>query len=89
MPVSLGRILQSTPLFALEAVVLDTETTGLDPRTARIIEIGAVTLGGGRTTDRTFHSFVGLAERIPAGATAVTRDHGRGHCGRSSLHPGL
>lgn len=68
---SLGRILQSTPLFALEAVVLDTETTGLDPRTARIIEIGAVTLGGGRTTDRTFHSFVGLAERIPAGATAV------------------
>ena len=71
MPVSLGRILQSTPLFALEAVVLDTETTGLDPRTARIIEIGAVTLGGGRTTDRTFHSFVGLAERIPAGATAV------------------
>ena len=37
-------LLHNTPLFAIDAVVLDTETTGLDPRTARIIEIGAVVL---------------------------------------------
>ena len=65
-------VIRNTPLFALDAVVLDTETTGLDPRTARIIEIGAVTLGGGRIVeDRTFHSFVALGSDIPAGATAV------------------
>jgi DNA polymerase-3 subunit epsilon/CBS domain-containing protein len=36
-------------LFALEAVALDTETTGLDPRKARLIEIGGIALapGGG------------------------------------------
>ena len=31
-------------LIALDAVVLDTETTGLDPTSARIVEIGAVRL---------------------------------------------
>ncbi len=33
-------ILANMPLAALEAIVLDTETTGLDVRSARIIEIG-------------------------------------------------
>jgi CBS domain-containing protein len=65
-------ILRNTPLFALDAVVLDTETTGIDPRTARLIEIGAVTLGGGALVeDCTFHSFVSLSGTIPTGATAV------------------
>ena len=64
--------LQNTPVFALDAVVLDTETTGLDARTARIVEIGAVTLGGGRIVEeRTFHSFVAVSEPIPPDATAV------------------
>ena len=31
----------SAPLIALDAVVIDTETTGLDPRKARIVEIAA------------------------------------------------
>jgi len=58
--------LQNTPVFALDAVVLDTETTGLDARTARIVEIGAVTIGGGRIVEeRTFHSFVAVSEPIP------------------------
>lgn len=40
------------PLLALDAVVLDTETTGLDPAKARILQIGAVRLHGGRLEDR-------------------------------------
>ena len=38
----------STPLIALDAVVIDTETTGLDPAKARILEFGAVRLAAGR-----------------------------------------
>lgn len=37
----------STPLLALDAVVLDTETTSLDARAARIIQIGAVRVKNG------------------------------------------
>jgi CBS domain-containing protein len=39
------------PLIALNAVVVDTETTGLDPATARVIEVGALRLTGGRLAD--------------------------------------
>ena len=39
------------PLIAINAVVMDTETTGLDPANARVIEIGAVRLTGGRLAD--------------------------------------
>ena len=38
----------ATPLLALDAVAFDTETTSLDPRVARIVEIGAVRLTSGR-----------------------------------------
>ena len=41
----------ATPLIALDAVVLDTETTGLEPSKARIIEIGTVPLKGGRLAE--------------------------------------
>jgi DNA polymerase-3 subunit epsilon/CBS domain-containing protein len=36
----------STPLSALDAVVLDTETTGLDSRSARLLQVGAVKVEG-------------------------------------------
>jgi CBS domain-containing protein len=38
----------STPLIALDAVALDTETTGLDARNARLIQIAALPLVAGR-----------------------------------------
>ena len=38
----------TTPLIALDAVVIDIETTGLDPRTARVVELASVRLIGGR-----------------------------------------
>ena len=37
----------STPLVALDAVAIDTETTGLDVRTARLIQFGAVRVRAG------------------------------------------
>jgi CBS domain-containing protein len=36
-----------TPLIAIDAIALDTETTGLDVRTASVIEIGAVRIVSG------------------------------------------
>ena len=36
------------PLLSLDAVVIDTETTGLDPRKARVIELAGVRLSGGK-----------------------------------------
>lgn len=64
----------STPLTALEAVVLDTETTGLDARTARIVQIGAVRLHGVKIDieDR-FEALVNPGVPIPP---ATTRIHG-------------
>ena len=43
----MARFANATPLIALDAIVLDTETTGLDPAKARIVEIGAVPLKRG------------------------------------------
>lgn len=41
-------VTNATPLIALDAVVIDTETTGLDPNKAFIVEIGAVKITVGR-----------------------------------------
>lgn len=40
-----------TPLFALEAVALDTETTGLDPASALIVQIGVIQISRNRLVD--------------------------------------
>ncbi|MFN3655687.1 MAG: DUF294 nucleotidyltransferase-like domain-containing protein [Pseudolabrys sp.] len=44
----MATIANATPLIALDAVVIDTETTGLDPAKARVVEIGAVPLRKGK-----------------------------------------
>lgn len=60
------------PLVALDAVVFDSETTGLDPRKARIVEVGAVRLVTGRLQeDAPFRRLVRPGEPIPASATRV------------------
>lgn len=62
----------STPLIALDAVALDTETTGLDARVARIIQIGAVRIRGGRIeSDDQFVQLVDPGVPIPPVTTAV------------------
>ena len=62
----------STPLAALSGVVLDTETTGLDARTARIVEIGAIRVEGERIIEaERFHARLDPGVPIPAATTKV------------------
>ena len=53
---------KAVPLLGADAVVVDLETTGLDTRTDRIVEIGAVRLRSGRLPD-----LAGIAARGPSG----------------------
>ena len=53
-------------------VVLDTETTGLEPREGhRIIEIGCVEVLGRRLTGRHFHVYINPEREVDEGAVAV------------------
>ena len=47
----MDRMSGGAPLLALDAAVIDTETTGLDPRKARVIELAAVRLSAGKLVD--------------------------------------
>ena len=85
----------------MRQIVLDTETTGLEPSLGhRIIEIGCVELINRRSTGRTFHRYLnperdidggalavhGISRRVP-GATAALRRDRRGARRPSSAAP--
>jgi DNA polymerase-3 subunit epsilon len=56
----------------IREIVLDTETTGLDPAAGhRIVEIGAVELVNHIPSGRTFHKYVNPERDVPAEACAV------------------
>ena len=56
----------------MRQIVLDTETTGLDPKLGhRVIEIGGVELVNRRLTQRHFHTYLNPEREIDAGATSV------------------
>ena len=62
----------STPLLSLSAVSFDTETTGLDVRTARIVQFGAVRISLGRLDrDSTFNILVDPGESIPESSAKI------------------
>jgi len=62
----------TTPLIALDAVVIDSETTGLDPRSARVVELAAVRLVGGRIEiEGAFRRLINPGGPIPLAATRV------------------
>lgn len=66
------QALSSTPLISLSAIVLDTETTGLDPQTARIIQIGSVELLKGEVDPATSSEFLIKPDiPIPPETTAI------------------
>jgi CBS domain-containing protein len=61
-----------TPLVSLNAVVFDTETTGLDTTKARIIQVGAIKISSGRLDEtQTFERYINPGEPIPAANTAI------------------
>jgi CBS domain-containing protein len=62
----------ATPLVALDAVAIDTETTGLDPRRAWVVEIGAVRIAAGVVeAAASIQRRVRPPVAIPAAATKV------------------
>ena len=55
----------------MREIVLDTETTGLDPRSDRIVEIGGVELVNAIPTGATFHAYLNPERPMAAEAFAV------------------
>ncbi|MBT8071265.1 MAG: DNA polymerase III subunit epsilon [Gammaproteobacteria bacterium] len=56
----------------MRQIVLDTETTGLDPRQGhRIIEIGALEMVDRQLTGKTFHTYINPEREIEQGALEV------------------
>ena len=56
----------------MREIVMDTETTGLDPNTGdRIVEIGGVELFNHMPTGETYHQYINPQRDMPEGAFAV------------------
>ena len=69
-----------TPIERVRFVKLDSETTGLNPRTNRIITIGAVAVSGYEILlEDSFHALLKVAKNTSAVAVhGITRDEARG-----------
>jgi DNA polymerase-3 subunit epsilon len=58
--------------FVMREIVLDTETTGLDPKEGhRVLEIGAIEIAHQATTGRVFHRLINPERDVPEEAVRV------------------
>jgi CBS domain-containing protein len=72
----LAEVSSGTQLGSLSLAVIDTETTGLDVATARVIEVGGVRIERGKLDeDGAFSRLIDPGEPIPAASRAI---HGIG-----------
>ena len=56
----------------MREIVLDTETTGLDPAQGdRLVELGCIELLNGIPTGATFHAYINPEREVELGATRV------------------
>src|SRR4051812_39513242 len=55
----------------MREIILDTETTGLDPSTNRVVEIGCIELVNHVATGREFHAYINPERDMPSEAEAV------------------
>jgi DNA polymerase III subunit epsilon len=55
----------------MRQIVLDTETTGLEPKEHRIIEIGCIEILDRRVTRNSFHTYINPDREVDAGALEV------------------
>ncbi|MGY8814917.1 MAG: exonuclease domain-containing protein, partial [Gammaproteobacteria bacterium] len=56
----------------MRQVILDTETTGLEPSKGhKIIEIGCVEISNRRRSDKTFHQYINPLREVDDGAFDV------------------
>lgn len=56
----------------MRQIVLDTETTGLDPKQGhRIIEVAAIELDGRKVSNQTFHRYINPERDIPEEASKI------------------
>ena len=68
----MARVSRSAELARLDAVVLDTEATGLDVANARLVQISAVRVAAGRVlADQVFDVLLDPGMPIPPASTAV------------------
>jgi len=68
----MATVSNATPLVGLDAVIIDTETTGLDPAKARIVEIGVVPLVAGKLDGQaSLRRLVNPGVPIPASAVEI------------------
>ncbi len=68
----MSAIAFSTPLGSVAGVAFDTETTGLDARTARLLQIGAVKLSGSAIElDARFERLIDPGVPIPKASSAI------------------
>lgn len=63
--------ISALPLHAISAVVLDSETTGLDTANDRMIELAAVRINDGMITDDVFEKFVNPGVPVPPRSTEI------------------
>ncbi len=62
----------ASPLNLIEAVALDTETTGLDPQSARIVQFGTIHVSKGKTVDTSaLEQVINPGVPIPPASSAI------------------